>query len=252
MKHTKKTLLMSVATVALIVGVASAQAPPAQQNAPAEKSGPAMKQAPDAAKPGQKASQPKADIKKDKGAQAPSPASKSTTGQAPARDNDGVTPKGAKSEPKSPGKTRSEMKADTKAKADAKSDARSPEKSSEKSGDTKSGDAKTGDAKTGDAKTGDTKPATTGQGSAGAATLSTEQRTTIRTVIKKQNVQPMTNVNFSISVGAQVPSTVRFYPVPGELVQIYPHWRGYDYFLVGDQIIVVNPRTQEIVAVLEA
>ena len=192
-----------------------------------------MNEAPDAAKPGQRASEPKADIKKDKGAQAPAPASKSTTGQAPAQDKDDVKPKGANSEPKSPGKTRSEIKADTKAKADAKSDAKSPDKSSEKAGDAKA--------------------ATTGQGSAGAAaTLSTEQRTTIRTVIKRQNVQPVTNVNFSISVGAQVPRTVRFYPVPAELVQIYPDWRGYDYFLVGDQIIVVNPRTHEIVAVLDA
>jgi hypothetical protein len=35
-------------------------------------------------------------------------------------------------------------------------------------------------------------------------------------------------------------------------VHIYPQWRGYDYFLVGDQIIVVDPRTHEIVAVLDA
>jgi hypothetical protein len=40
--------------------------------------------------------------------------------------------------------------------------------------------------------------------------------------------------------------------VPTELVTIYPSWRGYDYFLVGDQIIVVNPRTHDIVAVLDA
>ena len=94
---------------------------------------------------------------------------------------------------------------------------------------------------------------TTGQGAAGgSASLSTEQRTTIRTVIKRQKVQPVTNVNFSISVGTRVPRTVRFYRVPVELVEIYPDWRGYDYFLVGDQIIVVNPRTHEIVAVLEA
>jgi hypothetical protein len=34
-------------------------------------------------------------------------------------------------------------------------------------------------------------------------------------------------------------------------VQTYPSWRGYEFFLVGDQIIVVNPRTLEIVAVLD-
>jgi Protein of unknown function (DUF1236) len=37
-----------------------------------------------------------------------------------------------------------------------------------------------------------------------------------------------------------------------ELVQIYPSWRGYQYILVGDQIVVINPRTHEIVAVLDA
>ena len=56
----------------------------------------------------------------------------------------------------------------------------------------------------------------------------------------------------TISIGTRVPRTVHFYPVFVELVQIYPSWRGYEYFLVGDQIIVVNPRTLEIVAVLDA
>jgi hypothetical protein len=237
MNNTKNSLLMSVAVAALIagVGVASAQAPSpapaAKQNAPAEKMGPALKEttgqaspetkAPDAAKPGQKASEPKADSKKDKGAQAPTPAAKSTTGQAQDKDLP------------SKGKTSSDMKADTKAKADAKTDTKSSDKSSEKAGDAKA--------------------ATTGQGAAGAAaSLSTEQRTTIRTAVKQQNAKPITNVNFSISVGTRVPRSVHFYRVPMELVQIYPRWRGYDYFLVGDQIIVVNPRTHEIVAVLEA
>jgi hypothetical protein len=62
----------------------------------------------------------------------------------------------------------------------------------------------------------------------------------------------VTNVNFSISVGTRVPRTVSFHPVPTQLVTIYPDWQGYEYFLVGDQIVVVNPRTLEIVAVLEA
>ena len=92
---------------------------------------------------------------------------------------------------------------------------------------------------------------TTGQAGAGAK-LSTEQRTTIRTSITKQNVKPVTNVNFSISVGTRVPRGVAFHALPVEVVSIYPDWRGYEFILVGDQIIVVNPRTLEIVAVLEA
>jgi hypothetical protein len=91
---------------------------------------------------------------------------------------------------------------------------------------------------------------TTGQAGAGAK-LSTEQRTTISAVIKQQNIRPATNVNFSISVGTHVPRTVSFHPLPVEIVTIYPDWRGYEMFLVGNQIVVVNPRTLEIVAVLD-
>jgi hypothetical protein len=97
----------------------------------------------------------------------------------------------------------------------------------------------------------DAKSTTTGQAGAGAK-LSTEQRTKITTVIKSQNVRPATNVNFSISVGARVPRTVGFHPLPVEIVTIYPEWRGYEFFLVGNQIIVVNPRTLEIVDVIDA
>jgi len=90
-------------------------------------------------------------------------------------------------------------------------------------------------------------------GQAGAeAKLTTEQRTRITTVIRDQHVAPAANVNFSVSIGTRVPREVGFHPLPTEIVTIYPEWRGYEYFLVRDQIIVVDPRTLEIVAVLEA
>jgi hypothetical protein len=90
-------------------------------------------------------------------------------------------------------------------------------------------------------------------GQAGADTkLSSEQRTKITTVIRERRVQPETHVNFNISVGTRVPKSVHFHPLPADIVTIYPRWRGYEFFLVGDQIIVVNPRTLAIVAVLEA
>ena len=92
---------------------------------------------------------------------------------------------------------------------------------------------------------------TVGQAGAGAK-LSGEQRTKITTVIRNQHVAPVTNVNFSISVGTRVPHDVRFYPLPAEVVTIYPEWRDYEFILVGDQIVVVDPRSFEIVAVIEA
>jgi hypothetical protein len=101
-----------------------------------------------------------------------------------------------------------------------------------------------------DAKSPERKSQTTGQAGA-SAKLSTEQRTEITNVIREQKIQPETNINFSVSVGTRVPQTVHFHPLPATIVSIYPDWRGYEFFLVRDQIIVVNPRTFEIVAILE-
>jgi hypothetical protein len=92
---------------------------------------------------------------------------------------------------------------------------------------------------------------TTGQAGSGAK-LSTEQRTRITTVIRDQHVAPVTSVNFAVSIGTRVPREIGFHPLPTEIATIYPEWRGYEFFLVREQIVVVDPRTLEIVAVLEA
>ena len=93
---------------------------------------------------------------------------------------------------------------------------------------------------------------TTGQ-AGGGAKLSTEQRSRITTVIRNEHVAPINNADFAISVGARVPrERISLRPLPSEVVTIYPEWRGYEFFLVRDEIIVVDPRTLEIVAVLPA
>jgi hypothetical protein len=93
---------------------------------------------------------------------------------------------------------------------------------------------------------------TTGQAGA-AAKLSTEQRTKITTVIRNEHVAPVNNVDFEISVGTRVPrERVSLRPLPSEVVTVYPEWRGYQFILVRDQILVVDPATFEIVAVLPA
>jgi hypothetical protein len=97
----------------------------------------------------------------------------------------------------------------------------------------------------------DSRSQTVGQAGAGAK-LSSEQRTKITTVIRDQHVAPVTNVNFSIAVGTRVSRDVAFHPLPAEIVSIYPDWRGYEFILVRDQIVVVDPRTFEIVAVIDA
>lgn len=96
---------------------------------------------------------------------------------------------------------------------------------------------------------------TTGQGAAapsGSAALTSEQRTKISTTIKQSNVRPLTNANFKISVGTIVPRSVTLYPLPAAVIEVHPQWRGYRFVLVGDEILVIEPDTHRIVAVIEA
>jgi hypothetical protein len=96
------------------------------------------------------------------------------------------------------------------------------------------------------------KSATTGQGAAaGSAKLSTDQRGKIVGIIKRNKVEPA-HLTVSVNVGTRVPESVHFYPLPAEVVDVYPQWHGYDYFLLGDQVVIVDPDTHEIVAILEA
>jgi hypothetical protein len=191
-------------------------APAAQQNAPAEKVAPSMK-----------AGEKNADTHK-------APA---TVGEAPKAsdaDKTRATDKGTMD------KGTMDKNAGAKSDADVKS----------KASETKAPENKTNSAQ--DASGSKASQSTTGQGAASAsAKLSSEQRTRISTVIRQKKVEPA-HLNVSISVGTRIPDSVHFYPLPQEVFVIYPEWRGYDYILVGDQIIVVDPRTHEIVAVLDA
>jgi hypothetical protein len=91
-----------------------------------------------------------------------------------------------------------------------------------------------------------------GQGSAKSVQLSSEQRGKIHASIFNQKVEHVSHANFTIRVGERVPRTVRFYPLPSEIVEIVPEYSGYDYIVVGDEILIIDPGTLEIVAVLPA
>ena len=80
--------------------------------------------------------------------------------------------------------------------------------------------------------------------------MTTQQKTEIRSTVLTANAPRVSNVNFSISVGTVIPRSVRVVAVPEPLIRIHPAWRGFVYFVVGDEIIIVEPGTLKIVAVL--
>jgi hypothetical protein len=151
--------------------------------------------------------------------------------------------------------SREGQKMDQKGAADSKSQ---PTTQSQTGQTGQSQTGQTGQTQTG--QTGQTQPGQTGQGmqsqtttgqAGAAARLSTEQRTQITSVIREQRVQPITNVNFSLSVGTRVPRDVSFHTLPDRVVTIYPEWRGFRFIRVKEQIVIVDPNTYEIVAILD-
>jgi hypothetical protein len=99
----------------------------------------------------------------------------------------------------------------------------------------------------------DTKTSTSGSAPAGkaAAAPPPEKRSQIATAIKQEKITETTNVNFNISIGTRVPSSVHFYPLPTRIVEIYPEWSGYQVILVHGRYVVIQPQTYEIVYIIE-
>jgi hypothetical protein len=81
--------------------------------------------------------------------------------------------------------------------------------------------------------------------------LSETQRTQIKgIVVKDRNVARADNVNFSINVGVAVPRTVHFAVLPADIVEVVPEYRGFDYVVVGEQLLIIDPNTMLIVEIL--
>lgn len=233
----KFRLLSTAAALLLIAGAASAQdlkknetpapAPAAQQKAPAEKVAPNMhagdRKLPETTGQSPKSAEPAKEQSMDKGAM-----------------DKGAMDKGAMDKTESTNKKSEAPSAQTKSSDSAQMKANEKASTAQKNDSAKSNESAAAKSN-----------ATTGQGAGGAAKLSTEQRTKITSVIKEQHVQSV-HLNVSVSVGTRVPESVHFYPVPVEVVNIYPEWRGYDYILADDTIVIIDPHTHEIVAIIEA
>lgn len=54
-----------------------------------------------------------------------------------------------------------------------------------------------------------------------------------------------------MQLGVQVPQDVKHYPVPPDVVEIHPRWRGYNYILVANEILIIDPGTREIVEIFQ-
>jgi Protein of unknown function (DUF1236) len=84
--------------------------------------------------------------------------------------------------------------------------------------------------------------------------LSQDQRTRISGVIGKSSstARISGHPDFDVRVGVSVPRSVHVAVLPEDVITIVPQYRGFDYVMVGDQVLIIDPNTYEIVAVIEA
>jgi hypothetical protein len=101
----------------------------------------------------------------------------------------------------------------------------------------------------------------TGQGAAGSAGrqdvqamgnahLSHERAASIaHTLMATASPQ---NVSVDVSIGADLPGELDVRPLPPAVIALVPEYRGYDYVVVRDEIVIVEPSTRRVVEMIRA
>jgi hypothetical protein len=77
-----------------------------------------------------------------------------------------------------------------------------------------------------------------------------QQRAAWRDISKQANSQPAPS-NFSASVGATVPSDVSIQSVPAKVASRVSSLKPYDYALLPDELLIVNPNDKKVVNVIK-
>ena len=90
-----------------------------------------------------------------------------------------------------------------------------------------------------------------GGGRGSITSVTTEQKTRIRSVFTRHHVEPARNLNVAVNVGVRIPHSVHLYPVPTDVIEIVPEYRDYDYIMLDDnRIAIVDPGSFEVVDII--
>jgi len=84
------------------------------------------------------------------------------------------------------------------------------------------------------------------------AQLTPEKQTRIsETISRTRDVAPtVRDLRVSINIGTRVPEHVHLHRLPSEIVSIEPAYREYEYFTTERDVVVVNPRTRQVVTMI--
>lgn len=80
--------------------------------------------------------------------------------------------------------------------------------------------------------------------------LSTAQRQTVFQSISKTQKNHAAPTGFRVSIGARVPDVIALAPMPDTLATLIPAARGYVVAMVEKQVMIVDGRTRQVLAVV--
>ena len=80
--------------------------------------------------------------------------------------------------------------------------------------------------------------------------LSMDDRARLHRTFDLQHAR-VTNPRFDWHVGHRIPRSVHLLPIPVEVVSFFPYYRDMSYFVVGDDVCIVDPRSYEVIDVID-
>ncbi len=83
----------------------------------------------------------------------------------------------------------------------------------------------------------------------GSTSLAPKLRSAIEQTITRARIRPVSDIAFPLRVGTVVPLSIRLRPLPAAILNAKPGWRGNEFFVAGDEIVIVQPTTSKIVEV---
>jgi Protein of unknown function (DUF1236) len=91
-----------------------------------------------------------------------------------------------------------------------------------------------------------------------AADRSDRRTTSVNEDQRKQIVNDLrrdrsarTNINVRVNVGERLPPRVQPRRLPPDIVRIAPQYRGYEYTVIEDRVVIVDPRRREVIDILD-
>lgn len=80
--------------------------------------------------------------------------------------------------------------------------------------------------------------------------LSPDQKHTIYLSISNQQQKETAPLDFRAAVGAAVPASVNLQPLPKTIVDLIPQTKDYQYAMVANQVLLVEPKSKQVVEVI--